>query len=106
MGIITEIGMAEISAYIADYFQSVEITVDDAQVSLPIYKRIATKDGIKIYIMLDDTIVGNISRVVIYGIKSTVVVAKEEDIIKDSSKGLLVSIPISIVENYKGSESR
>lgn len=105
-GLITPQGMIEIGQLIANYLHNVKVVVDGTEHEKEIYKKVVTEDKINIYIMLDDTVVGNIEKVSVISVKGTEVLRKVENIHKNTSKGLLISLPIKILEEYEGSETR
>lgn len=105
-GLFTQNGLIEIKQLIANYLQGVKIVVDGTEYEKAIYKKVVTDDRLEIYIKLDDTVVGHIESINILSTKGTVILKKTEDIYKNTDKGLLISIPIKIIEDYQGSELR
>lgn len=106
LGLFTESGILEVGQIISNYFHSCKITIDGTEYEKEIYKKTVQGNKLNIYIKLDDTVIGNIEKVSIISIKGTEVLRKIENINKNTDKGLLISIPIMITENYRGSERR
>lgn len=105
-GIITDNGILEIGQLILNYIHNCKITVNGVDKEKEIYKKTIDGNKINVYLMLDDTVIGNIERVSVISVKGTEIIRKTENIQKNTDKGLLISIPIKIVEDFQGSELR
>ena len=106
LNLFTEQGILEIGQLILNYLHRCKITVDGKEQEKEIYKKNIEGNKINIHLMLDDTIVGNIEKISVISIKGTEVLRKIENINKNTDKGLLISFPIKIIEDYQGSEVR
>ena len=104
--LFTEEGIAEIGQLILDNLSHFLVTVDGKVQEKEIYRKTIDGNEIKVYLMLDSTVVGNIQNVSLVSNKGIEVLHEKVEINKGTQKGLLKSFPIKIIENYQGSEVR
>ena len=95
---ITQEGIQEIAQSILDLVDYAEIELDGKTKQLQLYRTSIDKDTLKIFIMLDDTIVGDIKNIKLISKSGNVLLENPQEIIKNATKGLLVVFSIKVVE--------
>lgn len=95
---ITADGIHEIAQSILDLVDYAEIELDGKTKQLQLYRTSIDKDTLKIFIMLDDTIVGDIKNIKLMSKSGKILLGNSQEIIKNATKGLLVVFSIRVVE--------
>lgn len=95
---ITADGIHEIAQSILDLVDYAEIELDGKTKQLQLYRTSIDKDTLKIFIMLDDTIVGDIKNIKLISKSGKILLGNPQEIIKNATKGLLVVFSIRVVE--------
>jgi succinylglutamate desuccinylase len=95
---ITQEGIQEIAQSILDLVDYAEVQMKDETKQLQLYKTSIDGDTLKIFIMLDDTVVGDIKNIKLIGKSGNVLLENPQEIIKNATKGLLVVFSIRVVE--------
>lgn len=95
---ITPDGIQEIAQSILDLVDYAEIELDGQTRQVELYRTSIDKDILKVFIMLDDTIVGEIKNIKLIGKSGKTLLENPQQIIKNATKGLLVVFSIKIVE--------
>lgn len=95
---ITQIGIQEIAQSILDLVDYAEIQMKTETKQLQLYRTSIDVDTLKIYLMLDDTIVGDIQNIKLIGKSGNILLENPQEIIKNATKGLLVVFSIKVVE--------
>ena len=75
-----------------------EIQIKEETKELQLYKTSIDKDTLKVFIMLDDTVVGDIKNIKLIGKSGNVLLENPQEIVKNATKGLLVVFSIKVVE--------
>lgn len=104
--LFSEEGILEIGQLVLDNLSHCLVVVDGKVHRKEIYRKSIDGNEIKVYVMLDDTVIGNIESISIISVKGTEVLKEKVDIKKGTDKGLLKSFPMKIIENYQRSEVR
>lgn len=95
---ITDEGIQEIAKSILDLVDYAEVQMKTETKQLQLYRTSIDNDTLKIFIMLDDTIVGDIQNIKLIGKSGNILLENPQDIIKNATKGLLVVFSIKVVE--------
>ncbi|MGJ0848464.1 hypothetical protein ACR77J_17375 [Tissierella praeacuta] len=95
---ITPEGIQEIAKSILDLVDYAEIQIKEETKELQLYKTSIDKDTLKVFIMLDDTVVGDIKNIKLIGKSGNVLLENPQEIVKNATKGLLVVFSIKVVE--------
>lgn len=95
---ITQEGIQEIAQSILDLVDYAEVQMKTETKELQLYRTSIDKDTLKIFIMLDDTVVGDIKNIKLIGKSGKVLLENPQEIIKNATKGLLVVFSIKVVE--------
>lgn len=95
---ITQIGIQEIAQSILDLVDHAEVQMKESTKQLQLYRTSIDVDTLKIFIMLDDTIVGDIKNIKLIGKSGNILLENPQEIIKNATKGLLVVFLIKVVE--------
>lgn len=95
---ITPEGIQEIAQSILDLVDYAEVQMRTEAKQLQLYRTSIDIDTLKVFIMLDDTIVGNIQNIKLIGKSGKVLLENPQEIIKNATKGLLVVFSIKVVE--------
>lgn len=95
---ITSEGIQEIAQSILDLVDYAEIQMTAETKQLQLYRTSIKTDTLKVFIMLDDTIVGDIQNIKLIGKSGNVLLENPQEIIKNATRGLLVVFSIKVVE--------
>jgi succinylglutamate desuccinylase len=95
---ITTEGIQEIAQSILDLVDHAEVQMKTETKELQLYKTSIDVDTLKVFIMLDDTVVGDIQNIKLIGKSGNVLLENPQEIIKNATKGLLVVFSIKVVE--------
>lgn len=95
---ITPEGIQEIAQSILDLVDYAEVQMKAETKQLQLYRTSINRDTLKIFVMLDDTIVGEIQNIRLIGKSGNVLLENPQDIIKNASRGLLVVFSIKVAE--------
>lgn len=95
---ITPEGIQEIAQSILNLVDYAEVQMKTETKQLQLYRTSIDNDTLKIFIMLDDTIVGDIQNIKLIGKSGNILLENPQDIIKNATKGLLVVFSIKVVE--------
>lgn len=95
---ITQEGIREIAQSILDLVDYAEVEMKSETKQLQLYRTSINVDTLKIYVMLDDTVVGDIKNIKLIGKSGKVLLENPQEIIKNATKGLLVVFSIKVVE--------
>lgn len=95
---ITPEGIQEISQSILDLVDYAEVEMKEETKQLQLYRTSINIDTLKIFIMLDDTVVGDIQNIKLIGKSGNVLLENPQEIIKNATRGLLVVFSIKVVE--------
>lgn len=95
---ITQEGIQEIAKSILDLVDYAEVQMKAETKELQLYKTSINKDTLKVFIMLDDTVVGDIKNIKLIGKSGKVLLENPQEIVKNATKGLLVVFSIKVVE--------
>lgn len=95
---ITDKGIEVIGKSIIGLLKDVVITVDEKDVTIPIYRAALDKDIIKIFIMVDESNMGTITGVNIRDINNNYIINDSEKVLKEAAKGLLYVYKLKIKE--------
>ncbi|WP_312908014.1 hypothetical protein [Tissierella praeacuta] len=95
---ITPEGIQEIAQSILNLVDYAEVQMKEETKRLQLYKTSIDKDTLKVFIMLDDTVVGDIKNIKLIGKSGNVLLENPQEIVKNATKGLLVVFSIKVVE--------
>lgn len=95
---ITQEGIREIAQSILNLVDYAEVEMQEGTKQLQLYRTSINVDTLKIYVMLDDTVVGDIKNIKLIGKSGNVLLENPQEIIKNATKGLLVVFSIRVVE--------
>lgn len=95
---ITKEGIQEIAQSILSLVDYAKVEMKTEIRQLQPYRTSINIDTLKIYVMLDDTIVGDIKNIKLIGKSGRVLLENPQEIIKDATKGLLVVFSIRVME--------
>ncbi|MBU5676757.1 hypothetical protein KQI88_10030 [Alkaliphilus sp. MSJ-5] len=95
---ITTKGMQEIAQSILNLVEYTKVEMKEEIKILEIYRSSIDANTIKVFIMLDDTIVGNIENIKLISKSGNVLLENPQRIEKDATRGLLVVFSIKVVE--------
>ena len=95
---ITPEGIQEIAQATLDLVDYAEIEMKEETKQLQIYRTSIQDNTLKVFIMLDDTVVGEIQNIKLIGKSGKILLENPQEIIKNATKGLLVVFSIRIVE--------
>ncbi|MGJ0848250.1 hypothetical protein ACR77J_16280 [Tissierella praeacuta] len=95
---ITPEGIQEIAKSILDLVDYAEIQIKEETKQLQLYRTSIDVDTLKVFIMLDDTVVGDIKNIKLIGKSGNVLLENPQEIVKNATKGLLVVFSIKVVE--------
>ncbi|MDU5082815.1 hypothetical protein [uncultured Tissierella sp.] len=95
---ITPEGIQEIAQSILDLVDYVEVQMKTGTKELQLYRTSIDVDTLKVFIMLDDTVVGDIQNIKLIGRSGKVLLENPQEIVKNETKGLLVVFSIKVVE--------
>lgn len=95
---ITQDGIREIAQSILNLVDYAEVEMQEGTKQLQLYRTSINVDTLKIYVMLDDTVVGDIKNIKLIGKSGKVLLENPQEIIKNATKGLLVVFSIRVVE--------
>ncbi|MCQ4924763.1 hypothetical protein NE686_16790 [Tissierella carlieri] len=95
---ITSEGIQEIAQSILDLVNHAEIQMKTGTKQLQLYRTSIDVDTIKVFIMLDDAVVGDIQNIKLIGKSGKVLLENPQEIIKNAAKGLLVVFSIKVME--------
>ena len=95
---ITNEGIQEIAQSILDLVDHAEVQMKTETKELQLYRTSIDVDTLKVFIMLDDTVVGDIQNIKLIGKSKKVLLENPQQIVKNATKGLLVVFSIKVVE--------
>ncbi|WMM26650.1 hypothetical protein RBU61_08225 [Tissierella sp. MB52-C2] len=95
---ITGEGIQEIAQSILGLVDYAEIQMETETKLLQLYRTSIDNDTLKVFIMLDDTIVGDIQNIKLIGKSGNILLENPQPIVKNATKGLLVVFSIKVVE--------
>ncbi len=95
---ITQEGIQEIAQSILSLVDHAEVKMKEETKQLQLYRTSIQDNTLKVFIMLDDTVVGDIKNIKLIGKSGKVVLDNPQEIVKNATKGLLVVFSIKIVE--------
>ncbi|MBU5313452.1 hypothetical protein KQI38_15630 [Tissierella carlieri] len=95
---ITPEGIREIAQSILDLVDYAEVQMKAEAEQLQLYRTSIDVDTLKVFIMLDDTVVGDIQNIKLIGRSGKVLLENPQEIVKNETKGLLVVFSIKVME--------
>lgn len=95
---ITQEGIHEIAQSILNLVDYAVVEMQEGTKQLQLYRTSINVDTLKIYVMLDDTVVGDIKNIKLIGKSGKILLENPQEIIKNATKGLLVVFSIKVVE--------
>jgi len=95
---ITSDGVNTLYQAVVNNVTSGKALVNGVDKTLPIHKTEITTSAIKVYLYLDETIVGTITRYRLFQVDGTIFLEKTDNVTKDGTRGLLVLFEIDITE--------
>ncbi|WP_132995854.1 hypothetical protein [Sporanaerobacter acetigenes] len=95
---ITQEGIREIAQSILNLVDYAEVEMQEGTKQLQLYRTSINVDTLKIYVMLDDTVVGDIKNIKLISKSGKILLGNPQEIIKNATKGLLVVFSIKVVE--------
>lgn len=95
---ITPEGIREIAQSILDLVDYAEVQMKAEAEQLQLYRTSIDVDTLKVFIMLDDTIVGDIQNIKLIGKSGKILLENPQEIVKNETKGLLVVFSIKVME--------
>ncbi|CAK7083741.1 hypothetical protein [Tissierella sp.] len=95
---ITPEGIREIAQSILGLVDYAEVQMKTEAKQLQLYRTSVDVDTIKVFIMLDDTIVGDIQNIKLIGGSGKILLENPQEIVKNETRGLLVVFSIKVVE--------
>ena len=95
---ITQDGIQEIAQSILDLVDCAEVEMKEETKQLQLYRTSIQDNALKIFIMLDDTVVGDIQNIKLISKSGKVLLDNPQEIVKNATKGLLVVFSIRVVE--------
>ena len=95
---ITGEGIQEIAQSILELVDYAEVQMKTETKQLQLYRTSIDNDTLKVFVMLDDTIVGDIQNIRLIGKSGNILLENPQQIVKNATKGLLVVFSIKVVE--------
>lgn len=95
---ITADGVSLLYQTIMDNVTSATALVNGVDKSIPIQKFEKTSQSIKVYIYLDETIIGTITRYRLLQRDGKIFLEKSDNVAKDGTRGLLTLFEIDVTE--------
>lgn len=95
---ITEAGINKIAKLILGLVKKGQITIDGAIKDIELYRTIVDRDTLKIFLLLDDTIIGKIENRSLLDQDGKVIFQNSNVVEKDTTKALLIVFSVKISE--------